>query len=408
VLSFGTQSAVAAVPATDPPAPGLETSINRGQKFLATGLGRWSLRGQAWNACIACHPDGLTDNVTWFFGRGPRQTISLDATYDPQAPTRRRLLNWTAFRDETHDFEGNTRDNSGGAGAVVFQAGPPVGEGDRIIFDGKPAAPGQLATPTPQAELNGSVVALMPRGTATPKSVLPDWDDIEEAVRVIRTPRAPTTLAASDVTEGRKLFEANGCAACHGGSQWTISSVFYTPGEENNRADGLLRTTLYSRPALFPPALNPPSALTGTAPLRFVGANAGADQINCVLRDVATFPASGALGIAPAGVVVKEVRQDMSTPAQGATGFNPPSLLGMATAAPYFHAGAARTLEEALGDDFDRHRRAFAENFRPDATQLRQLTAFILSIDETTAPPAAPALGFPVDLCAQVPAGAIK
>jgi cytochrome c peroxidase len=209
------------------------------------------------------------------------------------------------------------------------------------------------------------------------------------------------------VEEGRKLFEANGCAACHGGSQWTISSVFYTPGEDNNRANGLLRTTLYTRPALFPPALNPPSAMTGTAPLR-ANAPAGADQINCVLRDVATFPASGSLGVAPVGVVVKEVRQDMTTPAQGATGFNPPSLLGMATGAPYFHAGAARTLEEALGDDFDKHRRAFAENFRPDRTQLRQLAAFILSIDETTAPPAPAALGFPVDLCAQVPAGIIK
>ena len=32
----------------------------------------------------------------------------------------------------------------------------------------------------------------------------------------------------------------------------------------------------------------------------------------------------------------------------------------------------------------------------------------MLSIDETTAPAAVPNLGFPVDLCAQIPAGIIK
>ena len=127
-----------------------------------------------------------------------------------------------------------------------------------------------------------------------------------------------------------------------------------------------------------------------------------------MLRDVGTFPATGTLGIAPEDVLVKETRQDMTTLAQGLTGFNIPSLLGMVTGAPYFHAGAARTLEEALGETFDRHRRAFSENFRPDDTQLRQLTAFLLSIDETTAPPAPTAFGFPVDLCAQIPAGIIK
>ena len=80
----------------------------------------------------------------------------------------------------------------------------------------------------------------------------------------------------------------------------------------------------------------------------------------------------------------------------------------MVTGAPYFHAGAARTLEEALGDTFDRHRRAFAENFRPDATQLRQLVAFLLSIDEDKRPPIAPPLGFAFDLCSQIATGTIR
>jgi YVTN family beta-propeller protein len=403
VIGFGTQAVVAAVPSTDAPAAGAETAANRGQKFFSTGLGRWSLNGQGWNACATCHPDGLTDNVTWFFARGPRQTTSLDGSYDPRDPNKRRVLNWSGIFDELHDFENNTRGNSGGVGAFVHRASALPAVSDRIIFDGTPPAGDQQATATPQTGLNGSMISLMGGGPTTPNTVLNDWNEIDAYVKAVRAPRAPTNLAAADVAEGKKLFDANGCAGCHGTSQWTIAQVFYTPNEANNAAMGLLRTTSYTRPSGFPSALNPPAAMTGSAPLRFNGMNPAAnDQINCVLRDVGTF------GTAGSGVIAKEVRQDMTTPAQGATGFNIPSLLGMVTGAPYFHGGGARTLEEALGDSFDSHRRAFAENFRPDATQRRQLTAFLLSIDEDAVPPAAPSLGFPFDLCAQVPAGTIK
>jgi YVTN family beta-propeller protein len=406
VLSFGPQTTVDAVAATDPPSPG-DAPVNRGRRVFVTGLARWSLNGQAWNSCEACHPDGLTDNVTWFFGRGPRQTTSLDGSYNPQDPTQRRVLNWTGIFDEVHDFELNTRGNSGGVGAIVHRAGPPIVVGDRIIFDGTPPAMDQLATPTPQANLSGSTISLMPKGTATPKSVLADWDDIDAFVKAIRAPRAPTNLVAAEVTAGKALFDANGCAACHGTAHFTLSKVFFTPSEDNNKVGGLLQTTMYTRPMLFPAALNPPSA-SGSASLRINPTSGATDQINCVLRDVGTFPPTGTMGIAPAGVVVKETRQDMTTLAQGATGFNIPSLLGMVTGAPYFHAGGARTLEEAFGETFDRHRRAFAENFRPDAAQLHQLVAYLLSIDETTPAPPAPSLGFPFDLCAEIPAGVIR
>jgi YVTN family beta-propeller protein len=407
VMSFATQTSVAAIPAADPPALGAETSANRGRKFFVTGQGRWSFNGQSWNACESCHPDGLTDNVTWFFARGPRQTISLDASYDPRTG-KRRVLNWTGIFDEIHDFELNTRGNSGGVGAIVHRPGPPLAAADRIIFDGTMATGEQKLTATPQAGLNGSTVSLMPGGNGQLASVLNDWNDIDDYVKDIRSPRAPTGLDPAAVAEGKKLFDAAQCAACHGGSGWTIGQVFYTPGDENSGATGLLKSLEYTRPTNFPVSLNPPAA-SGRATLRFTGANPAAnDQINCVLRDVGTFPSSGTAGVAPNGVTVKEVRQDMSTPAQGQSGYNIPSLLGGVTGAPYFHAGSARTLEEALGDAFDVHRRAFAENFRPDATQIRQLVSYLLSIDESTAPPPAPVLGFSFDLCAQIPAGALR
>jgi YVTN family beta-propeller protein len=417
VLSFGIQSTVAAVSATDPPSDPADVSRNKGRKFFVTGLGRWSLNGQAWNSCEACHPDGMTDNVTWFFARGPRQTVSLDASYDPQNPLRRRVLNWTGIFDEIHDFELNTRGNSGGVGAIVHTVGPPVQASDRIVFDGTAFQAPQQVTTTPQAGLNGAASSLMPASGAGLRSALSDWDDIDAYVKTIRSPRAPSNLDANAVAEGKKLFEANHCAACHGGSHWTIAQVFYTPGDDNNSAQGLLRSTRYTLPANFPPTLNPPAAAgLGRASLRFsastdpavIGAN---DQINCVLRDVGTYPTSGNAGVAPSGVLVREVRQDMSTAAQGATGFNIPSLLGMVTGAPYFHAGAARTLEEALDDVFARHHRALSENFTPSPVERQQLAAYLLSIDEETAPvtpPTVQQLGFPYDLCQQTVAGVIR
>jgi len=51
--------------------------------------------------------------------------------------------------------------------------------------------------------------------------------------------------------------------------------------------------------------------------------------------------------------------------------------------APYFHAGNARTLEEGFSTQFEgHHKSAVASVNTLDATQIRQLTAFVLSIDE--------------------------
>ena len=100
---------------------------------------------------------------------------------------------------------------------------------------------------------------------------------------------------------------------------------------------------------------------------------------------------------------VLELRQDMVTGAQGAggvnandftTGFNPPSLLGLQVGAPYFHAGNARSLEELFTADFaGHHQSAITSVFAPTAAQVRQLVAFLLSIDESTTPLGIPSLG---------------
>ena len=415
LIALSTQAVTSAVESTAMPAAGsAEADVLDGRRLFVTGLGRWSFRGQGWNSCEACHGDGLTDNVTWFFARGPRQSTSLDGSYQTGDPTQRRVFNWTGIFDEMHDFELNTRGNSGGIGAVVDEVSMPTAVADRIHFDGtSPTPAGQTATMTPQAGLNGAVTAMMPGGPGAPgasgviRSALADWDHIAAWARTVRSPHAPVGLAAADVTAGRTVFETNNCAGCHGTPMWTSSRVFWTPSEATNAAAGTLRTTNYTAPAMFPAALNPATAGAGrTASLRFpAGATAGAnDQIQCVLRAVGTFPTTGTMPILPSGspVVIREVRTNMTTDAQGLSGFNPPSLLDGVAGAPYFHAGNARTLEEAFDPAYAAHYQALSENFLETgdrALQVRQLVAFLLSIDEDTTAAAVPSLGYSPLLC---------
>jgi cytochrome c peroxidase len=276
-----------------------------------------------------------------------------------------------------------------------------------------------LAAETPpQQGLQGST-----KNIATPgvmdgheHSVLFDWNEIEAYIQSIRSPRRPTTLTQADVDAGRALFSSVGqgnCIGCHSGAKWTISTVFYAPGDFPNAATAdAAATSLGNKewfenvtlngfpPALFPinPAVADPN---NDARMRF-GAPPGAEQIQCILRPVGTF------GIGAPEVGVLELRQDMNiaNPAQGnadtGRGYNPPALVGMQVGAPYFHAGNARTLEELFNDVLfnQHHRSAIAQVFTPTPAQVQQLVAFVLSIDEdepTLAIPAKSAVGG--DLC---------
>jgi hypothetical protein len=167
VLSFGTQTVVARWrPPIRRRRPG-----DRGQpraEVLRHRAGALVAQRQGWNSCAACHPDGLTDNVTWFFARARARPSRWTASYDPKDRSDGGL-NWSGIFDEIHDFELNTRGNSGGVGAIVHTAGPPIGNGDRIIFDGTPAgAPAARPRPPRWRGLNGSTISLMAWGPARP------------------------------------------------------------------------------------------------------------------------------------------------------------------------------------------------------------------------------------------------
>lgn len=370
-----------------PAAGSAEDHVLRGKRFFATGLARWSLNGAAWGSCAACHLDGLSDNVTWYFARGPRQSTSLEGSFASKNPDDQRIFNWTAIFDEMADFEGNVRGISGGLGAIVTTDGA----GKEVRIDTAAESP-------PQQGLQGSSADVAdPQGsTAHPHSLINDWQDIESWVKTIRSPRRVKGLDQGDIDKGKAIFGTGGagnCVGCHGGDKWTISKRFYKPGDGPNAATASSSPSSLSNTSWnvglngFPTKLLPAAdALTG---FMRVGAPPGAEQLQCILRPVGTIAAVGGVvqGVSPADVNVLELRQDMTTNAQGAAdtgrGFNPPSLLGMQVGAPFFHAGNARTLEELFTDLFAGHHQSpLAAVFTPSEAQVKQLVAYLLSIDE--------------------------
>jgi DNA-binding beta-propeller fold protein YncE len=441
-----------------------DSDENAGRLFFATGADVWSFKGQAWGSCEGCHPDGLSDGVTWFFARGPRRTISTAATYDDDG--NRRVMLWTGNIDEVHDIEGIVRSVTGGVGAITWQytSANPKND-DRILYDGSavPPPPALMKpTSTLRNGLTGSLKALLninsgalctETSTVCDRSPSRQWDQIDAFVRSVRAPNRPTNLSPSQVERGASLFKSGRCFGCHGGPDWTFSRVFYTPGTEENgelpyaapkpNPDGSfpdldigrLRRESYGVPpelrllnpvqrdgfALFR-SWNPPENMSAMVYLYGTEAKDkydaakkthGNDQINCVLRAVGTYPdqtqGTNTTGIVPSGAPpVTEVRQDMTTPALGATGFNIPSLIGLATAGSYLHGGNARTLEEVFDATFDAHLRALEPGFLSDpATRkdnIADLVAYLLSIDDAEPPlheHTAASDGRDLDLCSQ-------
>lgn len=416
VLDLGIQAAVgepvhSATLPTDPQ----KLSELKGKRFFNTGLGRWSLRGEAWGSCAACHIDGLSDNVTWYFGRGPRQTVSLDASYGPGG-TNQRIFNWSGIFDEVADFENNTRGISGGVGALVSAIPTPPAKptnADRINTN---------QTTPPQVGLIGSSFCTAQSGadcsSTTPHSVLTDWVEITEWVKTIRSPRKPTNLVPADVAAGLAIFKGDGqgnCVGCHGGPKWTISTLFYTPSNTVNDAPPGTGNALSLSQINWGAQLPPAGPMTGFQPSLLPQATAGGqidragntafEQILCAIRPVGTIGAVTAgvpAGVSDPTINVLELRQDMVTGGQGSgllpnepgKGFNVPSLLGVQVGAPYFHAGNARTLEEGFSALFEGHHKSAVASVNVlSADQIRQLTAYVLSIDELEPIQSIPAKG---------------
>ncbi|MBI4469096.1 MAG: YncE family protein, partial [Acidobacteria bacterium] len=179
----------------DPPAPGQSPIVGR-------------MSDNGWGSCASCHPFGLTDNVVWIFAAGPRRTVSQHTDFDLTDPLRQtqRALNWSAIFDEEEDFELNIRGVSGGLGLLVGADG--------------------VTPDTPVAAFNppnGNRRQLKVRGVNA-------WDAIKTYEKFgIRAPISPIPKNDPDVLIGESLFRQNNCQQCHGGPQWTLSRVRFTP-----------------------------------------------------------------------------------------------------------------------------------------------------------------------------------
>ncbi len=368
-LDFETQSTKAIF---DSDEPNTSDAINRGRRFFHTGLNRWS--SQAWSSCASCHPNGLSDNVTYRFPAGPRQSTELGSSflYENGAVVQ-RIFNWTGIFDEIHDFAANTTLVQGGA-RPLFEGADDGCAGNTVGFTAGSDFPGGLDTPMQDVE----------EGSCTPD----DFDDMQAYVASIRPARGLVRQDRDAVQRGREAFETGGCQNCHGGSRTTLSRLFFEPSEEVNTA---LASTPFAPPSGWLPgwSSNRESQIQVQDPNG--ATKQGPAQVSCVIRQVGTFGVGSDRELSD-GI---ELRNDNTTRAQGEGGYNIPSLYGLAVGAPYLHHGGAATLEDLFSSSaFEAHWQAASANFLtgPNADQQRSdLIKYLLALDyytPSTHPPA--------------------
>jgi YVTN family beta-propeller protein len=345
------------VAASTPPAPGSHAdSILKGELAFFTALGipdnglsglgirdivplqfRGKQSSDAWSTCGSCHPFGLSDRVTWIFGDGPRNTIAMDALYSKiNGAHDIRINNWSAARDSGTDFNNNSRNVQCGKG---FAGGDPP-----LNAAGNGACPFAGAAPPNPAVFDHGIS----NGGSEALDVQTTW---LQQIRPLNMPKVDQ--AAIDA--GAVVFGTN-CASCHGGAKWTKSQVFYL----NN-------------PAFVAGVARDPGLVIAAAQI-ISYTDAKVDPGTLFFLDpVGTFSAANPVEIRGQG--------NPGGPPFGVLGFNTPTMLGVNYSPPYFHNGAAQTLEEV----FQIHLVAgqTIANLLGDADEAN-LLAFLRSIDGRT------------------------
>src|SRR5262249_47468284 len=141
------------------------------------------------------------------------------------------------------------------------------------------------------------------------------------------------------------------CVACHSGAKWTVSRVTYDPTDVNPVPGTDTGIVNIADPdiGVF---LNGFNSANGAGRICEVPPPPGVDTERIrLVRQVGTFTATNPLeargnAISPVNTTAPNLTV---VGAFGGEGFSPPSLLGVFDSAPYFHHGAAATLEQAFG-----------------------------------------------------------
>lgn len=323
-----------------------ENLLNQNVRDIDTHRFRNVASRDNWSSCASCHPDGLSDGVTWIFATGPRQTIPLDASFSFVDPDNdRRVLNWNAVRGSVTDFNNNARNVQGGFGftpdaqRVIDDQGQPndVEDFDEVFNHGP--------------DENTFVENLGRIGISDSLNLMTLY-----VQRGVRTFNRPTNLDNAAVLRGRDAFETF-CVDCHSGDKWTTSQILWdTPLFDigGNQLD--------DRVVVIGPA---------RSTLEF---NENGQTFTIINQNFETFDPNNPI----------EVRAN-AQPALGQNvSFNPPSLLGVRHTAPYGHNGRAERLEDIFlprVDDGLEH-----STFGANDAQISDILEFLQAIDEAEAP----------------------
>ncbi len=339
VIDLATDRVIATVPTADLPAAGSDDArrlIGKAVFDSATGVNLPTLSSagltgviagkrlsnEGWGSCYACHGFGKTDGVVWMFGSGPRRSLPLHASFNPQQAADIKVLNSSGVNDEVQDFELNIRNVSGGLGLIVKADGSPE---DVATIRAVAAAPA-LANTGRSAHLDAMAFYLA-TGNATPRSPTAAQD-------------AGSTLGQS-IARGRALFASANCQACHGGPGWASA----------RRGPNL-----------------PPLAAE-------IDTSEGVAQLFGALTDVGTFNATQA----------NEVRAG-NLLALGSKGYVPSSLLGVGALAPYLHDGSALTLDAVMANVRHRSAGSAGVDKLGTDAERSDIVNFLKSIDASTVP----------------------
>jgi DNA-binding beta-propeller fold protein YncE/mono/diheme cytochrome c family protein len=275
----------------------LPTAVLLGKRvFYNAGDTRMS--GNGYVSCAGCHLDGGSDMRVWDFTNrteGFRNTVMLQG----RGGTAQGFVHWSANFDEIQDFENDIRNAFGGTG---FLTDPQFVSSTNPYTDTRKAS---FANP----ELDGLAAY------------------VASLDKVARSPfrNADGSLTASGAA-GEAVFREQACQNCHGGRQFTNSTV----------------------PGVSLPNPSPASILF----------NVGTIKSTSGQRLGAALP-----------------------------GIDTPTLKGVWQTAPYFHDGSAATIPAVITTVPNTTPTAHGSMHTLSAQKQADLARYMIEIDEIDAPP---------------------
>lgn len=417
VIDTATDTVVAVVQtATRPSSGSLAEELNIGAEMFFSSRGNFArpigttvstkerLSSEGWQACSSCHFNGWTDGVVWQFGAGPRKSVNLAGTFNPNNRDKQKILNYSAIFDEIEDFEANIRNVSGpgalasaitcqtGTGSSTFDPNHGLLIGDNGDINVPPCVVNSLA----KANAGRQQLSVDPVGAtaAVPAlTALKKW--VQFAIRVPNGPLSSDEIAGgvsqATINAGRSRFNAQ-CTECHNGGLWSksVKDFVSPPTFAQITCEVDLLTAA------------PPGSQCVTA--KVIGDPVSVQYLRRFLEDVGSFDLGvpgkgngignniGADEKAAAALVagVSQVRKDAlgkdyNNDGDG-IGYNVQSLLGVHMVQPYMHNGACETLACVVGDVEHRTGNGRFPDLLDTAAKRKEVTTFLESIDAATIP----------------------